>query len=77
VARIQQSVTPSREIPIQQFRHVALGEINLLYETAMSSKAHKVKVFTARISGESSLMTVAKFEDELDASAATCLTVFR
>ncbi|KAJ7881982.1 hypothetical protein B0H14DRAFT_1491037 [Mycena olivaceomarginata] len=67
VARIQQSVTPSREIPpIQQFRHVALGEINLLYETAMSSKAHKVKVFTARISGESSLMTVAKYEDELD-----------
>jgi hypothetical protein len=41
-----------------------LGDINLLYETAMSSKVKKVKVFTARISGEPSSMTVVKYEDE-------------
>jgi hypothetical protein len=59
-----------------QFRQVALGEINLLYETAVSSRAYKVKVFTARISGESSLMTVANYDDEIEASAVcpTCVT---
>jgi hypothetical protein len=28
-----------------------------------SSKVHKIKVFTTQISGEPSLMTVAKYED--------------
>jgi hypothetical protein len=41
-----------------------MGDINLLYETAMSSTVYKVKVFTARVSGEPSLMTVAKYEDD-------------
>ncbi|KAF8187280.1 hypothetical protein K438DRAFT_1764905 [Mycena galopus ATCC 62051] len=50
-----------------QFRRIALGEINLLYETALTSKVHKVRVFTARISGESSPMTVAKYEDQNEA----------
>lgn len=45
-----------------------MGEINLLYETAVSSKVYKVKVFTARISGDSALMTVAKYEDESEES---------
>ncbi|KAF8147137.1 hypothetical protein K438DRAFT_1780230 [Mycena galopus ATCC 62051] len=43
------SIDPS----VEKFRRIALGEINLLYETALTSKAHKVRVFTARISGES------------------------
>jgi hypothetical protein len=72
VARIQNSVTTAQEdSPLghfHQFRRIALGEINLLYETGMSNKVHKVKVFTARISGESSLMTVAKYEDRNEAS---------
>jgi hypothetical protein len=41
--------------------------MNLLYETALSSKVHKIKVFTARISGEPSLMTVVKYEDNNEA----------
>ncbi|KAJ7232875.1 hypothetical protein C8J57DRAFT_1250227 [Mycena rebaudengoi] len=49
---------------LRRFRHVALGNINLLHETALSSEVCKVKVFTARISGEQSSMTVAKYEDE-------------
>ncbi|KAF8156375.1 hypothetical protein K438DRAFT_1986798 [Mycena galopus ATCC 62051] len=53
-----------------QFRHIALGDINLLYEAAMSSKVHKIKVFTARIAGEPSLMTVAKYEHENEAKMA-------
>ncbi|KAJ7895214.1 hypothetical protein B0H14DRAFT_2681616 [Mycena olivaceomarginata] len=68
LAQIQKDVTAAQESSpithIHQFRRVAVGDINLLYETAMSSKVYKVKVFTARISGESSLMTVAKYEDE-------------
>ncbi|KAJ7687181.1 hypothetical protein B0H14DRAFT_2653979 [Mycena olivaceomarginata] len=50
----------------KSFRRIALGDINLLYETAMSSNLYKVKVFSARISGEPSLMTVAKYEDDND-----------
>ncbi|KAJ7744120.1 hypothetical protein B0H16DRAFT_1463343 [Mycena metata] len=46
-----------------QFRHVALGDINLLYETSISSKVYKIKIFVARISGEPSPMTVVKYED--------------
>ncbi|KAJ7841254.1 hypothetical protein B0H13DRAFT_2365813 [Mycena leptocephala] len=69
VASIQRSASATQEIgPIaHQFSRVALGDINLLYETAMSSKAHKIKFFTARISGEPSLMTVAKYEDDNEA----------
>ncbi|KAJ7364405.1 hypothetical protein DFH08DRAFT_1016759 [Mycena albidolilacea] len=74
VARIRQSMTAVHEIPpiprIHQFRRVAVGDINLLYETAVSSKVYKVKVFTARISGETTLMTVAKYEDENEASTS-------
>ncbi|KAJ7027809.1 hypothetical protein C8F04DRAFT_1121392 [Mycena alexandri] len=68
VASIQRSASATREIsPIaHQFRRVALGDINLLYETAMSSKVDRIKVFTARIFGEPSLMTVAEYEDEND-----------
>ncbi|KAJ7336866.1 hypothetical protein DFH08DRAFT_964824 [Mycena albidolilacea] len=80
VAQIQKDVTAVQESSpithIHQFRRVAVGDINLLYETAMSSKVYKVKVFTARISGEASLMTVSKYEDENGASVAVCLTVF-
>ncbi|KAJ6527816.1 hypothetical protein B0H19DRAFT_1083900 [Mycena capillaripes] len=65
VADIQKSMSALQETnPFSQFRRVALGDINLLYETAMSSKVYKIKVFTARISGEPSLMTVAKYEDD-------------
>ncbi|KAJ6595025.1 hypothetical protein DFH09DRAFT_1357794 [Mycena vulgaris] len=66
VASIQRSVSAIQEIApsAHQFRRVALGDINLLYETAMSSKVDKIKVFTARISGEPSLMTVAKYEGD-------------
>ncbi|KAJ7436333.1 hypothetical protein FB451DRAFT_1307514 [Mycena latifolia] len=67
VADIQKSLTaiPSPHSGAQ-FRHVALGDINLLCETPMTNKIHKIKIFTARISGESSIMTVAKYEDEQD-----------
>ncbi|KAJ7448968.1 hypothetical protein FB451DRAFT_1567112 [Mycena latifolia] len=47
-----------------QFRQVALGDINLLYETPMTNRVHQIKMFTARISGEGSTMTIAKYEDE-------------
>ncbi|KAF7365948.1 Kinase-like protein [Mycena venus] len=62
VASIQKRLSASENSV--QFRHIALGDINLLYETAMTSKVHKIKVFTARIAGEPSLMTVAKYEDD-------------
>ncbi|KAJ7671986.1 hypothetical protein B0H14DRAFT_3070086 [Mycena olivaceomarginata] len=66
VASIQKTVSANQETcPIaQQFRRIKMGDINLLYETAMSSMVYKVKVFTARVSGEPSLMTVAKYEDD-------------
>ncbi|KAF7346889.1 hypothetical protein MVEN_01440900 [Mycena venus] len=65
VADIHKSMSALQETDTSslQFRPIALGDINLLYETALSSKVHKIKVFTARISGEPSLMTVAKYED--------------
>ncbi|KAF7369613.1 hypothetical protein MVEN_00292100 [Mycena venus] len=65
LASIQKTVSANQETcPIaQQFRRITMGDINLLYETAMSSAVYKVKVFTARVSGESSLMTLAKYED--------------
>ncbi|KAJ7736326.1 hypothetical protein B0H14DRAFT_502629 [Mycena olivaceomarginata] len=68
VASIQKSVCALEENcpTAHQFRRIALGDINLLYETAMSSNLYKVKVFSARISGEPSLMTVAKYEDDND-----------
>ncbi|KAJ7349913.1 hypothetical protein DFH08DRAFT_126110 [Mycena albidolilacea] len=66
VASIQKTVSANQETcPIaQQFCPIKMGDINLLYETAMSSTVYKVKVFTARVSGEPSLMTVAKYEDD-------------
>ncbi|KAJ7089923.1 hypothetical protein C8R44DRAFT_861348 [Mycena epipterygia] len=72
VAEIQQSmalIQSTRAIPStarDQFRHVALGEINLLYETSMRNKIHKIKIFKARISGETSPMTVAQYDDETE-----------
>ncbi|KAJ7268430.1 hypothetical protein C8J57DRAFT_345144 [Mycena rebaudengoi] len=47
-----------------QFRHIVLGDINLLYECALTSRVYKIKVFTARISGQTSPMTVVKYENE-------------
>ncbi|KAJ7200779.1 hypothetical protein GGX14DRAFT_400387 [Mycena pura] len=44
-------------------RKVALGDINLLYDTAIRSKTNRVKILIARISGEPSTMTVAQYED--------------
>ncbi|KAJ7801000.1 hypothetical protein B0H14DRAFT_2615691 [Mycena olivaceomarginata] len=63
VSALQKTATPP-----QEFRRIAVGDINLLYETAMSSEVYKVKAFTPRVSGEPSLMTVAKYEDENEAS---------
>ncbi|KAJ7112037.1 hypothetical protein C8R43DRAFT_1040973 [Mycena crocata] len=68
VAAIQKTIPCFRDDAfdpgcVGQFRNVAVGDINLLYETPISSRVHKIKVFTARISGEPSLMTVAKYED--------------
>ncbi|KAJ7751355.1 hypothetical protein B0H16DRAFT_829633 [Mycena metata] len=48
---------------VDQFRNIALGDINLLNETAVN-KGSKTKVFTARLSGEPSLMTVVEYGDE-------------
>ncbi|KAJ6553325.1 hypothetical protein B0H19DRAFT_1263719 [Mycena capillaripes] len=79
VADIHKSMSALRETNTSslQFRRIALGDINLLYETALSSKVHKIKVFTARISGEPSLMTVAKYEDinEVDIGPGTMLSL--
>ncbi|KAF7341587.1 hypothetical protein MSAN_02055800 [Mycena sanguinolenta] len=67
VIRIQNSVSPSHGLPRETgFRNVALGDINLLYETEMGNKVRKLKIFVARISGETSTMTVAKYEDNAD-----------
>ncbi|KAJ7808613.1 hypothetical protein B0H14DRAFT_2869413 [Mycena olivaceomarginata] len=55
-------VTPHSPVRRTDFRDVALGDINLLYEAPMGSKLHKIKMFVARISGEQSTMTVAKYE---------------
>ncbi|KAJ7152081.1 hypothetical protein C8R46DRAFT_484209 [Mycena filopes] len=45
------------------FRRIALGDINLLYEAPMSSRVYQIKIYVARISGESSLKTVVKYEN--------------
>jgi hypothetical protein len=50
------------------FRNIALGDINLLYDTAMRNKTQRVKIFIARISGEASLMTVAQYENGAEVS---------
>ncbi|KAJ6514123.1 hypothetical protein DFH09DRAFT_1196772 [Mycena vulgaris] len=51
-----------------QFRYVALGDINLLYEPdepRMNSGSQKSNmIFTARVTGVTSTMTVAKYEGE-------------
>ncbi|KAJ7718441.1 hypothetical protein B0H16DRAFT_423309 [Mycena metata] len=48
---------------VDQFRTIALGDINLLNETAVNKRS-KTKVFTARVLGEPSLMTVVEYENE-------------
>ncbi|KAJ6494313.1 hypothetical protein C8R45DRAFT_176100 [Mycena sanguinolenta] len=63
VTRIQNTVSTAYETG---FRNVALGDINLLYEMEMGNKVRKLKIFVARISGEPSTMTVAKYEDGTD-----------
>ncbi|KAJ7026249.1 hypothetical protein C8F04DRAFT_1297874 [Mycena alexandri] len=55
--------TPEASSSTLGFRNIALGDINLLYDTAMRNKTQKVKIFIARISGEASLMTVAQYEN--------------
>ncbi|KAJ7757339.1 hypothetical protein DFH07DRAFT_772821 [Mycena maculata] len=61
---------------LDQFRNVALGEINLLYEIPVRNALYKIKIFTARISGESQALTVAKYEDE-DEAKLIPLAVYR
>ncbi|KAJ7729589.1 hypothetical protein B0H16DRAFT_1586638 [Mycena metata] len=64
VIGIQSSVAGLQIPRNPQFRNVALGDINLLYQTAITNKIHKINIFVARISGEHSTMTVAKYEDK-------------
>ncbi|KAK7007563.1 hypothetical protein R3P38DRAFT_3027882 [Favolaschia claudopus] len=47
-----------------EFRRIALGDVNLLHEIDISDRAAKIKVFTARITGQPSVMTVVQYEDE-------------
>jgi hypothetical protein len=69
IVGIHKIVTASRSSPSTPgFRDVAVGDINLLYQTAMRSETHKVKIFIARISGEPSPMTVAQYEDDMEVS---------
>ncbi|KAJ7215541.1 hypothetical protein GGX14DRAFT_443045 [Mycena pura] len=74
LADIHKSMLALQEIDTSslQFRRIAFGDINLLYETALSSKVHKIKVFTAQISGEASLMTVTKYEDINEGRCLIC-----
>ncbi|KAJ7057354.1 hypothetical protein C8F01DRAFT_1233281 [Mycena amicta] len=60
------SLVPPSNIEVEKslFRNISLGDINLLYESPLSNNIHKIKVFTAKIAPESSLMTVAKYDDE-------------
>ncbi|KAJ7708459.1 hypothetical protein B0H16DRAFT_1823356 [Mycena metata] len=54
----------SRDVQVvDQFRNIALGDINLLNETAVN-KGSKTKVFIARVFREPSLMTIVEYEDE-------------
>ncbi|KAJ7718421.1 hypothetical protein B0H16DRAFT_1475559 [Mycena metata] len=55
---------------VDQFRNIALGDINLLNGTAVNKRS-KTKVFTARVFGEPSLMTVVEYEDEASQCVAT------
>ncbi|KAF7356008.1 hypothetical protein MVEN_00930200 [Mycena venus] len=69
VSGIQNSVAVLQSIPKNpDFRNVALGDINLLDETALRSKTHSIKVFVARIFGEPSTMTVARYDNEPEVS---------
>ncbi|KAK7007564.1 hypothetical protein R3P38DRAFT_2644879 [Favolaschia claudopus] len=64
IATIQKTVTDVEDVcsPKSEFRRIALGDVNLLHEIARLGKANAVKVFTARITGQSALMTVAQYE---------------
>ncbi|KAJ7152121.1 hypothetical protein C8R46DRAFT_484919 [Mycena filopes] len=48
------------------FRDISPGDINLLYEAPMSSRVYQIKVYVARIFGETSLKTVVKYENPQD-----------
>ncbi|KAJ7201878.1 hypothetical protein GGX14DRAFT_464160 [Mycena pura] len=63
IQKILSALNGSSQIA-SQFRQVPLGDINLLHEPAISNKVHKIKVFTARISGQPSTMTVAQYQDD-------------
>ncbi|KAJ7161884.1 hypothetical protein C8R43DRAFT_315936 [Mycena crocata] len=68
VAGIRENLSVSQNPPcflegIGRFRNLLLGDINLISETPMKSK---IKIFTARIAGEPSIMTVAKYENDED-----------
>lgn len=41
-----------------------MGDVNLLYETAIENKVRRIKIFKAQIVGETSAMTVAKYEND-------------
>ncbi|KAK7042802.1 hypothetical protein R3P38DRAFT_3260739 [Favolaschia claudopus] len=64
IANIQRTVTGVENVSSQksEFRQIALGDVNLLHEIAISGKANAVKVFIARVTGQPSLMTVAQYE---------------
>ncbi|KAF8183091.1 hypothetical protein K438DRAFT_2165090 [Mycena galopus ATCC 62051] len=47
-----------------QYRQLIMGDVNLLYESAMENKVRRIKIFTARIAGEAFPMTVATYEEE-------------
>ncbi|KAJ7820087.1 hypothetical protein B0H14DRAFT_3472579 [Mycena olivaceomarginata] len=54
---------------IQAFRQIAMGDVNLLYETAIENKVRRIKIFKAQIVGETSAMTVAKYENDQETVA--------
>ncbi|KAJ7657180.1 hypothetical protein DFH06DRAFT_458900 [Mycena polygramma] len=50
---------------VNQFRHVTLGDINLIREVTTGT-VQKIKIFTAQISGQQSTMTVAQYPGDDD-----------
>ncbi|KAJ6601876.1 hypothetical protein DFH09DRAFT_1069425 [Mycena vulgaris] len=64
VIGIHQSIAAPEASPFTLgFRNTGLGNINLLYDTAMRNKTQRVNIFIARISGEAPLITVAQYEN--------------
>ncbi|KAF7336416.1 hypothetical protein MSAN_02295600 [Mycena sanguinolenta] len=66
VMAIQETLTGLHSVPDKtQFRHIALGDINLLHEV-IRGEANKIKIYAAQVFGEPSTMTVALYEDCAD-----------